>query len=164
MIRNKSRPGTWRNNTIPKNLRLGYKTGCNTVTFNVSGTHYENICGQAKAYQKGTTGAFYNKIQSIKGAYVDGISIALASPRTHIWTCAAGYSTDFSHNSHEHAHNCPCTFHPGVGPPAFVGNDNYCDSGSRWASHKDAYYIHNPLWDGNECYSSSGSGCCALNG
>ena len=158
MNQDASCPGTWHNITIPQNLCLGYKIGCNTVTFNVSGVRYEHVCGQAKAYQKGITGAFYSKLQSIKGTYVDGISIALGSPRTHVWTYAVGYSTGVRSNTH----NCPCALHPGTGPPAFVGNDYYCDSGSIGASLKDTYYMYNPLWDGKGCHRSSG--CCAISG
>ena len=162
MNRDDSCPGSWYSITTPKNLCLGYTNSCNTVTFNVSGIHYENICGQAKAYQKGITGAFYSKSQSIKGTYVDGISIALATPRIHVWTYAVGYSTTVRSD----IYNCPCSFYPGTGPPAFVGNDYYCDSGSIGASHKDVYYMSNPLWDGDDCYYSSvgRSGCCAISG
>ena len=155
--RDESCPGTW-NNTSIKNLCLGYQIGCNTVTFNVSGAQYEHVCGQAKAYQKGITGAFYSKMQTVKGTYVDGISIALASPRTHVWTYAVGYSTDVKSDTH----NCPCALHPGTYPPAFVGNDYYCDSGSVGGSHKSIYYANNPLWDGKGCYGSSA--CCAITG
>ena len=156
--RDKSCPGTWYNITVPKDLCLGYIFGCNTVLFNVSGVSYDNICGQAKAYQKGITGAFRSRIQTVKGTYVDGISIALASPRTHVWTYAVGYSTDVKSNTH----NCPCAFYPGTGYPAFVGNDYYCDAGSIGASDKASYYINNPLWDGKGCYSSSR--CCSISG
>ena len=77
MNRDDSCPGSWYSITTPKNLCLGYTNSCNTVTFNVSGIHYKNICGQAKAYQKGITGAFYSKSQSIdsEGIYVDGIQL-----------------------------------------------------------------------------------------
>ena len=124
----------------------------------VNGFSYEHVCGQAKGYQKGITGAFNSKVQSIEGTYVDGISIALKSPRTHIWTYAVGYSTDVQSNKH----NCPCAFHSGTGPPAFVRNDYYCDSGSKGAADKTHFYIYNPLWDGKECQKSAG--CCASSG
>ena len=156
--RDGSCPETWYNITTPKPLCLGNTTGCNTAHFTVSGISYAHICGQAKAYQKGVTGAFHSRVQTVKGTYVDGISIALASPHTHVWTYAVGYSTNVRSNSH----NCPCAFHPGSPPPAFVGNDYYCDSGSTWAADQTFYYLYNPLWDGDECYNSHG--CCSTSG
>ena len=85
--------------------------------FDVKGVSYDNICGQAKAYQKGSTDAFRPTVQSIDGVYVDGISITLGSPRKHVWTYAAGLSDDYDYKA---------TI-PGPSPPAFVGNDYYCE-------------------------------------
>ena len=75
-----------------------------------------------------------------------------------MWTYAIGYSAEARSNTH----NCPCALYPGTGPPAFVGNDYYCDSGSIGAANKVLYYLNNLLWDGNECHSSSG--CCGITG
>jgi len=75
--------------------------------------------------------------------YVDGISITLGSPRKHVWTYAAGISDDHDKN----CCNCPCATHPGPPPPAFVGNDYYCESGNVGA-HDVLYYLSDPLWDG----------------
>ena len=144
--------------TNPKKLCLGLSSaGCATANFDVKGVSYDNICGQAKAYQKGSPDAFESNIQSIDGAYVDGISITLESLRKHVWTYAAGLSDDYDYK----AHNCPRATIPGPSPPAFVGNDYYCEHESGDVGTHDlvSYYLSDPLWDGSGC--GNGNGCCA---
>ena len=159
MNRDDTCPGTWRKITNPKILCLGLSTaGCASAYFNVNGVSYGNICGQARAYQKGSTDAFETKIQSIDDTYVDGISITLGSPRKHVWTYAAGLSDDNDYKPH----NCPCATHPGPSPPAFVENDYYCESGVVGTYDVVSYYLSDPLWDGSGC--SNGNGCCAKYG
>ena len=155
MNRDDSCPGTWRKITNPKKLCLGLSSaGCATANFDVKGVSYDNICGQVKAYQKGSTDAFERKIQSIDDFYVDGISITLGSPRKHVWTYVAGLSDDYDYKGH----NCPCATYPGPSPPAFVGNDYYCESGNVGTAGA-LYYLSDPMWDGSGC--GSGNGCCA---
>ena len=92
--------------------------------FYIKGVSYEHICGQA---QEGGTDAFQSNSQSIDGLYVDDISITLGSPRKHVWTYASGVSDNYDYSG---KYNCPCATHPGPSPPAFVGNDYYCESGT----------------------------------
>ena len=156
MNRDDSCPGTWQKITNPRKLCLGLSSaGCASANFHVKGISYENICGQAKAYQKGSIDAFYTKIQSIDGVYVEGISITLGSPRKHVWTYAAGLSDDYDYKER----NCPCATIPGPSPPAFVGNDYYCESGNVGTWDAALYYLSDPLWDGSGC--GNGNGCCA---
>jgi len=124
--------------------------------FYVKGVSYEHICGQAKGYQKGTTNSYGTNSLYIDGVYVDGISITLVSPHKHVWTYVVGLSDDYNHNS---ANNCPCATYPGPSPPAFVGNDYYCESGNVGAHDTNAYYLSDPLWDGSGC--TVGNSCCA---
>ena len=156
MNRDDSCPGTWEKITNPKKLCLGLSSdGCASASFHVKGVSYDNICGQAKAYQKGSPDAFCKKIQSIDGIYVDGISITLGSPHKHVWTYAAGLSDDHENK----VANCPCALTPGPNPPAFVGNDYYCESGNVGTWDPSLYYLSDPLWDGSGC--GSNNGCCA---
>ena len=156
MNRDDSCPGTWQKITNPKKLCLGLSSGgCASANFHAKGVSYDNICGQAKAYQKGSTDAFESKLQTIDGIYVDGISITLGSPRKHVWTYAAGLSDDYDYK----AYNCPCATIPGPSPPAFVGNDYYCESGDVGTYDVAPYYLSDPLWDGSGC--GNGNGCCA---
>ena len=154
MNRDDSCPGTWHKITTPRRLCLGNVAGCASAHFYVKGVDYQHICGQVKAYQKGSPDAFTSKKQSIDAVYVDGISITLGSPRKHVWTYAAGLSDD-----HDYDNNCPCATHPGPPPPAFVGNDYYCESGDVGSLDTAAYYLSDPLWDGTGC--GTGNGCCA---
>ena len=151
-------PGTWHTITSPRRLCLGLvaSAGCASAHFDVKGISYEHICGQAKGYQKGTPDAFQPNSQSIDGIYVDGISISLGSPRKHVWTYAAGPSDNYNGNG---KYMCPCAKFPGPSPPAFVGNDYYCESGSVGRADGNTYYLLDPLWDGRGC--TSGNGCCA---
>ena len=152
MNRDDSCPGTWRKITNPKKLCLGLSSaGCASANFDVKGVSYDNICGQAKAYQKGSTDAFRPTVQSIDGIYVDGISITLGSPRKHVWTYAVGLSDDYNYPKW----NCPCATIPGPSPPAFVGNDYYCESGDVGTFDHVSYYLSDPLWDGSSCGKGS---------
>ena len=157
MNRDKSCPGTWNMITTPRRLCLGSAVaGCASAHFSVKGVTYEHICGQAKGYQKGHTDAFQTRLQSTDDAYVDGISITLGSPRKHVWTYAVGLSDDYNHSG---TSNCPCATYPGPSPPAFVGNDYFCESGDVGTYQYNSYYLSDPLWDGSGC--TSGNGCCA---
>jgi hypothetical protein len=47
-------------------------------------------------------------------------------------------------------------------PPAFVGNDYFCDTGAvRITFRQDILYTDNPLWDGNGCGPLNT--CCSFN-
>jgi len=155
MNRDHSCPGTWHKITTPKRLCIGYVRGCIPAHFYTKGVSYKHICGQAKAYQKGTTDAYQHRIQSIDGIYVDDISITLGSPRKHVWTYAVGLSDDNDYPNW----NCPCATHPGPPAPAFVGNHYYCESGDVGTNEFPPYYLSDPLWDG--AGYGTGNGCCA---
>ena len=156
MNRDDSCPGDWHKITSPRRLCVGYEIGCTPAHYCMNGYSYQHICGQAKGYQKGTPDAFNSGIQSIDHAYVDGVSITLTSPRTHVWTYAAGYCNECGSYTY---YNCPCANPPGRRPPRFVGNDYYCESGSTRSPHVHSYYTSDPLWDGSGCGGSIG--CCA---
>ena len=154
MNHDKDCPGMWRTIFTPKKLCLGsIAAGCTSAYFSTRGFSYDHICGQAKGIQKGTTDAFHSNVHSIDSVYVDGVSLTSGSPRKHIWTLAVGYSDGFDSPT-----NCPCATHPGHNPPAFVGNDYYCESGNTVKAHKMYYYLSDPLWDGSGCGKSNG--CC----
>ena len=155
MDQHDSCPGSWQYILNPRKLCQGNDGGCSSAHFSVKGVKYNQICGQAKAYQKGTTDAFWVNIPSIDSHYVDGISITIGLPRKHVWTYAAGISADGGTS----AANCPCSTTAGRAPPAFVGNDYYCESGDVGGAEGPPYYLSDPLWDGAGC--SVGNGCCA---
>ena len=155
MNRDESCPGTWQNITNPTRLCQGNDAGCNSSAhFYMNEISYEHVCGQIVGYQKGTPDAF-RSMSSLDSVYVEGVSITTGSPRKHVWTYAAGLSDDHNYPRY----NCPCATVPGPSPPAFVGNDYYCESGDVGRYEFSPYYLTDPLWDGNGC--SSTNGCCA---
>ena len=137
----------------------GWRT-CDSVTFPVSGGEYSRVCGRIKAYQWATTDAFRNRqVTTIEGAYVDGISLTHNSPRQHIWTFVAGLSEGNPTGNNV----CPCDSDHTIHIPPFVGNDYFCESGVNepWdISRHWTLHSNDPLWDGENCLSSST--CCSL--
>ena len=140
---------------------------CDSVVYPVDGRTYSSVCGRLNAYHIGEVTAFYTQTNDIEVQYVSGVSITHGLPgsRQHIWTFAAALGencTNFLRFS------CPCSNININWPyqvPSFIGNDYFCES----AQHSTngicragaAYYPDDPLWDGQNCASSST--CCELN-
>ena len=83
--------------------------------------------------------------------YLDGISLVHSSQEPeklgqHIWSFAA----DLRHHP-DFLPVCPCSGAPGPNPPAFVGNNYFCD----------LYPGNGLLWDGQDCVSALS--CCNYN-
>ena len=102
---------------------------CSSANFSTNGISYHRVCGRARGYQKGDTGAFYGSESSfnrtIDEDYVSGLSITYSSnPRQHIWTFASGRGERY-----DNLFNCPCTSTRALSP-SFVGNNYYCESAS----------------------------------
>ena len=136
------------------------RLACDSVTFPVSGGEYSRVCGRIKAYQHGLTDGFEayhdGDVTTIDGAYVVGVSLTHGNPRKHIWTFAAGYSE--KHPTRRDV--CPCDASITIRVPPFVGDDYFCESG-RNAGGIGGFYPDDPLWDGQNCTSSST--CCSFN-
>ena len=140
--------------------RTGTSAGCGSVMMDVP-YQYSRVCARVRAYQVGTTNAFFGRSStSIDSYYVDGVSLTHGSLRQHIWTLAAGLQKD---NGDHHASLCPCnggtTF-----PPAFVGDDYFCDSGNPLhvrTPPNPTVYSDDPLWDGDGCEPTNI--CCSFN-
>ena len=154
-------PGGFRLITEPKRT-CELIDECTSMFYRSRHIHYSKVCGRVRAYQYGPTLAFTRHYQygaSIDSNYVAGMSITHGkSPRKHIWTFAA--ALDEIRSSQQ---VCPCTKidtpHTGHVPP-FIGNDYFCDTGSReqWDRR---YYWEDPLWDGEGCGPTSS--CCQFN-
>ena len=154
--------------TITRPRRLCAKntggSGCSSVVLPLQGIQYSRVCGKIIGYQKSSTDAFRRFISgqnTLDTNYVDGISITHGqNPRKHIWTLAVAV------HEHEYApeSQCPCTNTNNTPPPpsvpGFVGNDYFCDTGSRdW--YQSIFYGDDPLWDGAGC--GQNSVCCEFN-
>ncbi len=137
---------------------------CASVIFPVGGGQYSRVCGRAKAYQWGYMESFwsyYFASRGINAAYVDGLSFTHGTPRTHIWTFAAGRNQGISGEIEDGRQRCPCN--PGniYGSPPFVGNDYFCESGARSTYVRGRHLHTDPLWDGQGCIN--GNTCCQHN-
>ena len=138
------------------------RPGCTGLTIPVHNRNYRKVCGKVIAYQYATPDAFWsyynNRALTLDGYYVDGVSITHGHPRRHIWTFAAALDEQRADGA-----TCPCTktdtTYTGVVPP-FLGNDYFCDTGSR-NRYQFKFYPDNPLWDGSGCGSTSS--CCSFN-
>ena len=129
---------------------------CSSASFSTNGISYQRVCGRARGYQKGDTGAFYGVYYSrtIDQAYVSGLSITYSSnPRQHIWTFASGRGERYNDTF-----NCPCSTSLAYSPPSFVGNNYYCESAFWYGGREyyDTYYFNDTLWDGEGCVDN----CC----
>ena len=128
--------------------------GCYPTTFSTNGITYTRVCGRARGYQKGSTDQFvrYADINvnndNINAAYVDGLSITTHSTsRQHIWTYVVGITDNGNYRV-----DCPCSSTLGrAPPPPLVGSNYYCESGAINSYSEEAYYLSDPLWDGNGC-------------
>ena len=147
--------------------RRSVATGCKSIFFPTHYLPYTKVCGRVIAYQEGSADAFWQYYSentlTVDDDFLDGITISLGYPRTHIWTFVisqteggVGADTIFS---------CPCarTDVPSeaVVPP-FVGSNYFCESGmaNGWAQN-GVLYLDDALWDGENCPDNSS--CCTLN-
>ena len=144
--------------------RMEGQAGCTSTTHSTYGVEYSKVCGRIIAYQYGSPDAFipylYNRSVSIDDVYVDGVSLTHGQlPRQHIWTFANALD-----ETRSDADACPCSRpdlpYTGAVPP-FIGQDYFCETGSRQAFRHDTFYPDDPLWDGQGCGGTST--CCEFN-
>ncbi len=137
---------------------------CAPVIYSIDAIEYSKVCGKILGYQFSTLNAFagVNRFidSSIDSNYVDGISLTHGRPRKHIWTFV-GSIQEVGNNPLKY---CPCTNINQASlasiPPAFVGNDYFCDTGSE-GQIESIFYDEDPLWDGAGCGPLNT--CCRFN-
>jgi hypothetical protein len=135
--------------------------GCSTVFLSAT-SQYSNVCGKITAYQHGSPNTFeYRNSRLINGTYVDGVSLTYGSPRTHIWSFAAGLDEVGTYPQY----NCVCTntnlANRTRPPPAFVGNNYFCDTTASTSFTNGLFYSNGLLWDGTGCGPLNT--CCSFN-
>ena len=145
--------------------KLGH--GCKSIFFPVHYLPYTRVCGRVIGYQMGSADAFwqyyYDTTVTLDDDYLDGVSITVGYPRTHVWSFSVS-QTEGGEGA-DTIYSCPCsrTDVPtaGVVPP-FIGNEYFCESGTAngWAQNS-VLYADDPLWDGENCPENSS--CCQLN-
>ena len=128
----------------------------------VQGRSYSSVCGRIRGHGYGY--AFLNAIAcnySLEQAYVEGVSLThgQAGRRTHIWTFAAAESDSSPYKTQ---FNCGCSYTNNNwthATPGDVGDDYFCDSNQQFkAGRYVGKDLHDDLWDGEGCGSSSS--CC----
>lgn len=130
-------------------------------TFYPPGREYNRVCGRVIGYQISSPAAFYiiftTTPRGLDDIYVDGVSITYGSPRSHIWTYAAGHSEEVS--TVDPKVDCPCSHDGGSPAPSYIGDNYYCESGRPTdAFTPNVFFGNDPLWDGQQC-ASEGT-CC----
>ena len=155
-------PSAWReyNTSGVRACGRQYSVSCSSVNYTTNGFRYRRVCGQVIGYQLGSTDVFDNSHRGIDEAYVDGVSITHGTPRTHIWTYAAG-EHDYLGSDSE-IYSCPCLLtgsnYIAQTPPLFVSNDYYCESGNPDSGYPSSIADTNDLlWDGQQCEGQ----CCS---
>ena len=138
---------------------------CTSITFPVNFLSYSKVCGKIRAYQVGSTDSFgdlgpggSHRSDDINTNYLEGVSLTHGSPRQHIWSFAA--ALDEVGTNH-----CLCINRDRASsatrPPAFVGDDYFCDTGSSGSFDFQTFYSDDPLWDGAGCGPLND--CCTFN-
>ena len=169
-------PGSLRvhNNFNKRTCALPYNVaGCSVSTFSTAGLAYSKVCGKVVAYQVGFTEAFRQSHISatVSQYHLDGIKLTHGrwGNEQHIWAFASALDEVGSHPES----NCPCTniniSNLTTTPPAFVGNDYFCDTGVNRAPPisysndiaSNIFYGDDPLWDGAGCGPLNT--CCSFN-
>ena len=152
------------NDSSCPNKHICTRSGSTSVNFSTHGVNYTKVCGRARGYQFGHTRAFYSSrfpSNNLEQSYVSGLSVTHGAPgnREHIWTFAAGYSKANGYV----ASDCPCLqYSIGTPPPAFVGNNYFCESGSNNRPVKQ-WYFDDHLWDSMGC-NGRDRPCCNRGG
>ena len=138
---------------------------CSSLSFPTDSLSYSKVCGKVIAYQIGSPDSFSDLgvggSNDIDTNYLDGVSLTHGSPRQHIWSFAAAPDEVGTNPSL----NCPCINRDRAGsatrPPAFVGNDYFCDTGSSGTFDFRTFHSDDPLWDGAGCGPLND--CCSFN-
>ena len=143
--------------------------GCWSTFYDTGSSPYSRVCGRVRGYQHAATSGFgthrNTPVQNIDSFYLEGVSLThgAAGSRTHIWSFAAGLAEIRGPNfANQH---CPCGNSPTAqAPPAFVGNDYFCESGVNrlWDGNSFVFHPEDPLWDGQNCLTCV-TNCCQFN-
>ena len=140
-------PTPWVTTTNPSRSCAAANPPCASVYYDTLNTAYQRVCGKALGYATTSPDGFKRfRSSGINGAYLDGVSITYGQPRQHIWSLAAGHD-----NSVYSIYRCPCdnpNRRQAPLPPAFVGDNYFCDSD----------HVNAPVWDGEGCTTS----CCSF--
>ena len=164
-------PSVWQEITTPHRVcgRRSTSGSCEGLTYPAGSVQYDQVCGRIIGYQSGTPDAFggdatIGPSSSIDSYYLDGVSVTHGSPRQHIWSFAGGLDEGNPGPGYvSYPYTCPCVPGSTSGPPLFVGQNYFCESGiTQWNTRTHIFWPNgDPLWDGQGCGSTSS--CCTFN-
>ena len=165
-------PSVWREITSPFRVcgrRSTSRGSCEGLTYSTGSEQYDQVCGRIIGYQSGTPDGFggdatIGPSSSIDGYYLDGVSVTYGSPRQHIWSFAGGLDEGNPGPPYvSYPYTCPCVPGSTSGPPSFVGQNYFCESGiTRWNTRTLIFWPNGDLlWDGQGCGPTSS--CCTFN-
>lgn len=141
-------PAPWTETPTPQRSCLAANNNnCLGLTYPVPGA-YTRVCGRLFGYSVNTPDGFFTRQEGIDQAYLDGISLTYGSPRQHIWSFGVGHGDRFGAQNIR----CPCANadrNAAPLPPAFVGDNYYCDNLNNGGE----------LWDAQDCTNA----CCTFN-
>ena len=166
-------PSNWTLNTSPVRgcgqSTTGRRRTCDSVVYPVNGRSYSSVCGKIIAYHSSVSLGFHStrfiRNISIDESFVSGLSLTHGQPgaREHVWTFVGAFNE--IDNEYNGRYNCPCSNTAANWTykiSSFIGNDYFCDTGNRGPGHNfTAFYLNDPLWDGEGCGSTSS--CCEFN-
>ena len=165
-------PSNWNLTTSPvRGCGRSFTGGqtCDSVVYPVNGRSYSLVCGKIIAYHSSVCTGFHSAWEtrniSIEQYYVSGVSITHGPPgaRQHVWTFVGALNE--IDNEFNGQFNCPCSNTAANWTyeiSSFIGNDYFCDTGNRGPGYNlTAFYLNDPLWDGEGCGSTSS--CCEFN-
>ena len=164
-------PSVWQEITTPHRVcgRRSTSGSCEGLTYSTGSEQYNQVCGRMIGYQSGSTDGFGGDATigpslSIDSYYLDGVSVTHGSPRQHIWSFAGGLDEGNPGPAYvSYPYTCPCVPGSTSGPPSFVGQNYFCESGlTLWNTLAHIFWPNgDPLWDGQGC--GSNSTCCTFN-
>ena len=148
-------PSAWRLLTTPRRCARTTADSCDSAMFSSNGIRYSHVCGRVIGYQYGHPDGDFRvvdqtMIQSIDSNYLDGVSIThgASGSRQHIWSFSGAVFPG------------RCPFLINASAPSFVGEDYFCETGNDdMAPWGNAFFPDDPLWDGQNCGTSTASEC-----
>ena len=158
-------PNKWELITDPVRGCKAHPTKSNPTAIIYTSQIYSRVCGRVNAIQKGTTDAFITTAgPNLQECYLDGVSITHGTPRQHIWSfAAANFDEVIGEFCNCNALGFENIAYSNEGPPSFVGNNYFCDTGNHLGSSQmTTYFLDDPLWDGQGCNTETNT-CCELN-
>ena len=158
--------GLYLRSNLTRLCRKKTGAGCASIFFPTYALPFSRVCGKAIGFQYATTDAFWqyynDRSRTVDDNYIDGLSVTVGYPRTHVWSFAAAQAE--GGNGADSVYSCPCArtdVNASSVIPPFVENSYFCESGNDQWSSFGVLYEDDPLWDGQGCPENSS--CCQLN-